>query len=168
MIKHLYLLILLLGLVSCNKEEAPTPQGELLTDEQVLNLPKNDSLNMKQVSVEGYYSLPCSKGIIQIPKSFKLGSVVDLVIRTKPDCEGKELITAQIQLRGGEVKGLTPPQIKPRNYILGKVGDFDPHTLTIRTDDYKDVEYQKLRFSGTLIFDTDHYYLTKVSIHSIN
>lgn len=165
--KQLFFLILVLGLISCNKEESPTPQGELFTAEQIVNLPKNDSLNMKQIAVDGYYTLPCSNSIVQIAKSFKLDSTVDLIIRTTPDCDGTELITAQIMLRNGEAKGIGT-QIKPRNYILGKKGDFDPTTLIIRTDDYKDVEYQKLRYSGTLIYDKDHYYLTNVSIHLID
>lgn len=161
--KTLFIAFLSLAIISCKTKREPTPQGELLTTEAIMDLPKDGSMNGKIISIDGFYGY-CPTHFSPL-NGLKLKSKVNFSIRTEADCNGDELISARIYLENEDSFGIGGDE--PRNCIWGKKGTFDPNEAKITTDDYQEVTYQKLRFSGKLVFEKDNYYMTDVSIHTI-
>ena len=145
-------------LAACTTKEAPSQMGEVISVEQLKNLPKDDSWNNKLVAFEGYF------GFCKMANLFKSGSKAQLRITTEANCKGDRLIDAKIRI---EMSGSTTlAGAAPRNQIVADK-NINSETLRVITDDYQKVEYQKFIFSGNLIYDNESYYLDNVTIHSI-
>ena len=145
-------------LAACTSKKAPSEVGEIVSVEQIKNLPQDDSWNNKLVSFEGYFGF-CSK-----IGRYKANSKASLSITTEPYCAGNRIIDAKIWLETSS--STTVFGSAPRNEIVADK-NIDMKTLKVITDDYQKVDYQKFTFSGNLIYDNGNYYLDNTTIHLI-
>ena len=141
----------------CAKEGKPTDQGQLLTTEQIKNLSKDQTMNGKRVSVEGYGGF-CSSF------SITMGQKNNMEIYSDGICDGDKLIKAKVLL-GGNLVALSGE--KERNFVATTEKQVTDEGLTVSTDDYQEVKNGKLRFSGNIVYDGADIYLDNVSIHTI-
>ena len=156
--KKVFLMCCIIYLAACTSKEAPSQMGESVSVEQIKNLPQDDSWNNKLVSFEGYF------GFCDFMNSFKAGSKAKLRITTEPDCKGDRLIDAKIPIELSSSSVLFGAA--PRNRIVTDK-NITLKTLKVITDDYQKVDYQKIVFSGNLIYDSGKYYLDNVTLHLI-
>ncbi|AWK03513.1 hypothetical protein HYN56_04460 [Flavobacterium crocinum] len=147
--------IILVLFVSCAKEGKPSKQGQLLTLEQIKSLEKDQSWNGKLVEIEGY---PAFCGMFA---NVRLGEKNKMEIRTEQGCKGEKLIEANLEFGGDKVLLFGE---KERNVVLA-YENFSNETLKFCTDDYQELPTGKLKFSGTLIYINNTYYLDNVTIH---
>ena len=158
-IKTTFLAVLALGIftVSCTQKGEPSKQGDLLSLEQIKALENDQSMNGKLVTIEGYAGL-CDNSMF-VTK----GKLNKMTIYSDGICNGEKLINAQILLTKGNIP-LSGD--KPRNYASfpddNKLTD---ESLTFMTDDYQEVKNEKLKFSGTIIYNGNNYTLDNVTIH---
>lgn len=160
--KTVFVLIVSLVAVSCEQKGAPSEQGELLTIEQITNLPEDGSWNNKLVSIDGY------PGFCRRANIIKMDTKQKIAVTSETNCGGITLINANIGIRNSENKEiLSFGGEKDRNYITVDPKNISNESMVIMTDDYQKSEYSKFRFSGKLIFDADSgYYLDNVTIHN--
>ncbi|WP_143155010.1 hypothetical protein [Flavobacterium chilense] len=149
------LLILTLFFAGCTKERKPSKQGELLTLEQIKSLENDQSRNGKLIEVEGY---PAFCGMFA---NVRLGEKSKMEIRTEQDCKGEKLIEANLYFGGNKVMLFGE---KERNVVLAEK-NFSNKTLKFCTDDGQELPNGKFKFSGTLIYINNSYYLDNVTIH---
>ena len=143
---------------ACTSKEAPSKMGERISEEQLKNLPNDDSWNNKLVSFEGYFGFCSRVGV------YKSGSKAKLRLTTESDCNGERLIDAKILI---EISGKTViAGAASRNRIVADKS-INMETLKVITDDYQTNDYQKFIFSGNLIYDDGSYYLDNVTLHLI-
>lgn len=157
--KNLYNLIfpilMMLTFLSCAKKGEPSKRGQVLTIEQIKNLKTDQSLNGKLVEVEGY---PAFCGMMA---NVTLGAKSKMEVHTGANCDGEELIEVNL-LFGGNTTKLSGE--KERNYVAADK-DFDNSTLKFITDDYQELPNGKFKFTGTLIYMDNTYYLDNVIIN---
>lgn len=140
---------------ACASKGKPTPEGVLLNQDQIKALAKDQSMNGKIVEIEGYPAF-CSMIVNVRP-----GAKSKMEIHADADCKGDVLIEANL-LFGGNTTRLSGE--KERNYVAaGKT--FDNASLRFVTDDYQELPNGKFKFSGTLIYTGDSYYLDNITIH---
>lgn len=142
-------------LIGCTKEGKPSKQGQLLTLEQIKSLGTDQSLNGKLVEIEGY---PAFCGMFA---DVRLGEKSKMEIRTEQNCKGEKLIEANLYFGGDKILLFGE---KERNVVLADK-NFSNKTLKFCTDDYQELSNKKLKFSGTLIYINNSYYLDNVTIH---
>lgn len=141
--------------VSCAKKGEPSKRGQLLTAEQIKNLKTDKSLNGKLVEVEGY---PAFCGMIA---NVTLGAKSKMEVHTSPDCKGDELIEVNL-LFGGNTTRLSGE--KERNFVAAEK-EFENNTLKFTTDDYQEMPNGKFKFTGTLVYKDNSYYLDNIIIN---
>lgn len=143
--------------VGCAKKGEPSKQGDLLSVEQIKALANDQSMNGKLVSIEGYAGLCNNSMFVTKGKKNKM------TIHSDGICKGEELIDAQIEISAGSIP-LSGE--KSRNYAsFPDEKNITDESLTFMTDDYQELKNQKLKFSGTIIYDGKNYYLDNVTIH---
>jgi len=142
--------------IGCTTKHEPTTIGELLTTEQALNLPADNSMDGKIVAIDGYPGLCKRMNLLKINKRNLVS------IHTESDCKADELPAVNIYFIDG--KGTILFGDEPRNQVI--FGD-DKKMIFI-TDDYQKVpEGGMLRFSGKLVYENNAYHLEDISIHQI-
>lgn len=144
-------------LCACLSEEKPSEMGQLLTEEQIAQLPSDESWNGKLVAVKGYPSF--AKKVIK-SKSRNL-----LSISATP--EGPQLIRANVWLENSDKQGTMLAGKKPRNLLSITTKDLDIRNAKFTTDDYTETGYNEFIFSGTLVYDQGKVFLDNVSIHEV-
>nr|WP_199001331.1 hypothetical protein [Flavobacterium sp. ASV13] len=149
------LLILILVFAGCTKEHKPSKEGQLLTLEQIKSLENDQSWNGKLIEVEGY---PAFCGMFA---NVRLGEKSKMEIRTEQNCKGEKLIDANLEFGGDKVLLFGE---KERNAVLADQ-NFSNETLKFCTDDCQELPTGKFKFSGTLIYINNSYYLDNVTIH---
>jgi hypothetical protein len=159
--KVIFCLLGVLLFSSCLQKGTPSEQGVLMTGAEIKNLPATDEFNMKLVSIDGYFGF-CGRF-----NRLKAGAKNDINITSEPDCQGDKLISAKISIKSSSSTAIAGAGEKPRNY-LSAPKSITLDNIKIITDDYQEVDYQKFRFSGNLIYDNGSYYLDNVTIHIIN
>ena len=162
--KQLFVLttILVAGIffTSCIHKGEPSQVGELITVEQLKSLPDDDSWNLKLVAVDAYLSY-CGHLI-------KFDQKNTAVITTEPSCKSDRLIDAKISIKDSESKSVLLGGKEPNNYISMPKSSLGIENSEFVLDDYQKVGYQeKLRISGTLIYDNGKYYMNDVTLHLI-
>ncbi|KAF2509133.1 hypothetical protein [Flavobacterium foetidum] len=140
---------------ACTKKGEPSKQGQLLTIEQVKSLEKDQSLNGKLVEIEGYPAICGMFGNVRVGEKNKME------IRTEPDCKGEKLIEVNLFFGGDKIRLSGEEE---RNVALA-TEKFTNATLKYITDDYQELPTGKFKFSGTLIYINNTYYLDNVTIH---
>lgn len=153
--KLLLCLLMVACFWGCLSEGEPSEMGQVLTEEQIAQLPGDDSWNGKLVAVKGYPSF--AKKVIK-SKSRNLFS-----ISATPESKG--LINANIYVENADKEGTTLFGSKPRNLVKITTSNLDVRNATFITDDYAESGYKAFIFSGTLVYDQGNVYLDKVSIH---
>jgi len=145
---------------SCIHKGKPSQVGELITIEQLQSLPSDDSWNLKLVAVDAYLSY-CGRLI-------KFDQRNTAVITTEPSCKSDRLIDAKIVIKDAESKSVLLGGKEPNNYIAMPKSNLGIENSEFVLDDYQKVGYQeKLRISGTLIYDNGKYYMNDVTLHTI-
>ena len=162
--KQLFILtaILFAGIIatSCVHKGQPSQVGELITIEQLKSLPSDDSWNLKSVAVDAYLSY-CGRLI-------KFDQRNTAVITTEPSCKSDKIIEAKIVIKDAESKSVLLGGKEPNNYIAMPKSNLGIENSEFVLDDYQKVGYQeKLRISGTLIYDNGKYYMNDVTLHNI-
>jgi hypothetical protein len=153
---YLIFFVLLIQLMSCAKKGKPNSPGQLMSAEQLLQMPKDSSWNRKVVSIEGY------AGYCKIAGLLRMGTKNKLDIYTEADCEGKKLLPINIDFKNSTA--LSGEQF--RNYVNTKdKKEFQNSDLIFTTDDYQEIANTKLKFSGSLIYQNNTYYLDDITIH---
>ena len=142
-------------IVSCAKNGTPSSRAELWTAEQIKSLPKDASMNKKQISAEGYLSF------CDMYNGVTMGKNNVMELRTEPDCKGEKLIDVSINFNTSEKLFGE----KYRNYATVEDKTFNNSSIKFMTDDYQEVPNGKLKFSGTLLFVNGHYELQDVVIY---
>ena len=156
--KKLILMCCILFFATCATKQSSSQMGELVSTDQIKNLPKDDSWNNKLVSFEGYF------GFCSMIGNYKAGSKAKLAITTEANCKGDRLINAKISIQLSSSSVILGAA--PRNQIVTEK-KIETETLKVITDDYQELAYQKFIFSGNLIYDKGDYYLDNVTIHTI-
>lgn len=150
-------IIICLAFSKCTWEKEPSKQGQLLTNETIKTLDSDKTYQNKLISVEGYPEF-CS-----MATNIRVNSPAKVMIYTAPECKGKEIIKANIKTTNSTTF-LGPKQ---RNCLLiSKSSDLED--LKLITDDYKTLSAEKLKFSGTLVYEPGGYYIDSVTIHKLN
>ena len=144
---------------SCTSKGKPSQVGELITVEQLKSLPSDDSWNSKSVAVDAYLSY-CRKLI-------KFNQRNKAVITTEPGCKSDRLIEANISIKDAEDKSTLLVGEESRNYVAMSKSNLNIEDAEFVLDDYQKVGYQKMRISGTLIYDNGEYYMNDVTLHTI-
>ena len=161
--KKLFVLVCIFAgmfFISCTHKGKPSQVGELITIEQLQSLPSDDSWNLKSVAVDAYLSY-CGR-LIKFDQKNKA------VITTEPSCKSDRLIDANIAIRNSESKSVLLGGKEPNNYIAMPKSNLGIENSEFVLDDYQKVGYQeKLRISGTLIYDNGKYYMNDVTLHTI-
>jgi len=143
----------------CTSEEAPSKQGQLLSIETIKTLDSYKTYQNKLISVEGYPAF-CSK----VVTSVRSNSPNKISVYAEPGCKGKELIDANILVDRGDIVVIGN---KKRNCLsIAENSDFE--NIKMITDDYKNTSNEKVRLSGTLVYENGSYYLDKVTIHKLS
>ncbi len=143
-------------MASCTKKGEPSKQGELFTTEQIKKLTTDQSMNGKQITVEGYAGLCNSMFVTK-------GTKNEMTVYSDGFCKGEKLINLQIKISKGDIP-LTGDA--PRNF--GSFADdknLSNEALTFMTDDYQEVKNGKLKFSGTVVYNGNDFSLDNVTIH---
>lgn len=157
----LALLAAVLSPLACTSKGAPSPQGTLLTSEQIASLSKTGAFDGKLVMMEGYAAF-CGGGLFT---HIKAGEKSTFTLTSKPHCQGAKLAQMDI-LYAGTTIPLSGE--KERNYF-NPGAKRDSSTLKFMTDDYQEVQGAadvKLKFSGTLASrGTSAYVLENATIH---
>lgn len=148
-------LIVCIFFLGCAKKGNPSKQGQLLTLEQIKSLKSDQSWNGKLVEVEGY---PAFCGMIA---NVTLGEKSKMEIFSETDCKGEKLLDVNLEF-GGNTIALSGD--KERNMAVADK-DFSNKTLRFITDDYEELPSGKFKFSGTLIYINNSYYLDNLTIH---
>lgn len=143
---------------ACVSKEAPSEVGELMTEEQITNLPKDDAYNKRLVAVDGYWNFASHL--------IKSGTKNNIVISSEPNGRGTSLIRASVGVNSSENEGITLAGAASRN-IIKVAKPVDIKTCVVITDDYNEVGYQKMRFSGTLVYENGEYKLENITLHSL-
>ena len=151
----LTLCISLVLFIKCTKQDNPSKQGELLTLEQIKSLKDDQQWNGKLIEIEGYPAF-CS-----MFTNIRLGEKNKIEIWTKQDCRGEILIEANLSFGGDKVMLFDQ---KERNVVLAQK-NFSNKTLKFCTDDYQELPNGKFKFSGTLIYINNSFYLDNVTFH---
>lgn len=140
---------------SCTEQAAPSAVGEIITAEQLAELPADGSWSGRLVAVKGHPEFKSRMAVIKIGKAntFKIvsGENANILanIMVKDDSGDNS-----VQLSG----------TKPRNYI-DMDSDLDLAKATYVTDDYQTASAQDMLFSGELTFEDGSYTLNNVTIH---
>ena len=143
---------------SCSSKGEPSQVGELITVEQLKSLPSDDSWNLKLVAVDAYLSY--CRSLIKIDQRNRA------VITTEPSCKSDRLIEANISIKDAEKKSTLLYGEESRNYVSWpKSRNIEDAEFVL--DDYQKVGYQKMRISGTLIYDNGEYYMNDITLHAI-
>lgn len=144
---------------SCTSKGKPSQVGELITVEQLKSLPSDDSWNNKSVAVDAYLSY--CRALIKFDRRNKA------VITTEPGCKSDRLIEANISIKDAEDKSVLLGGEESRNYVAMPKSNLNIEDAEFVLDDYQKVGYQKMRISGTLIYNNGEYYMNDVTLHSI-
>lgn len=143
--------------LSCTKKGEPSNQGEILTIEQIKALKNDQSMNGKLVTIEGY------AGLCGLSSLVKLGKKNEMAIYSDGICEGVKLINANIEISRGGYQLAGP---EPRNHAdFPDENNIANESMTFMTDDYQEVKNEKLKFSGTVVYNGKYYSLDNVTIH---
>ena len=145
--------------VSCTTKGEPSQVGELVTVEQLKSLPNDDSWNLKSVAVDAYLSY--CHGLIKFNQRNKA------VITTEPGCKSDRLIEANIAIKDADDKSVLLGGEESRNYVSMSKSNLNIEESEFVLDDYQKVGYQKMRISGTLVYDNGEYYMNDVTLHLI-
>lgn len=150
--------ILAITIVACEKKGSPSTIGEMVTAEQLANIPEDDqSWNGKSVAIKGYPQFD--------RKLIKFGTKNYIRISTEPG--GKKLINANISVTNADKnEGITIYGQKSRNFLKLSSEKLDITTAIFTTDDYQELPYGEFVFSGDMIYDQNGYYLDNISIHT--
>lgn len=155
-IKNTFLALAFIStLASCTKKGEPNQLGEVLTTEQISALANDQSMNGKLVSVEGFASF-CGRF-----NRITGGQKSEMTIYSENFCQGDKLIKAKIEFSDNR----TPLSGEEKRNYAEAEKSFTNETLKFMTDDYQELPNGKLKFSGTLVYDGDNYYLDNVTIH---
>lgn len=141
---------------SCTKKGEPNKQGEIVTTEQMKKISTDQSMNGKQITVEGYAGLCNSMFVTKGIKN-------EMAVYSDGFCKGEKLLNLQIKISKGDIP-LTGDE--PRNF--GSFADdknLSNESLTFMTDDYQEVKNGKLKFSGTVVYKGNDFSLDNVTIH---
>ena len=161
--KQLFLLVTIITgifFTSCVHKGQPSQVGELITIEQLKSLPSDDSWNLKSVAVDAYLSY-CGHLI-------KFDQKNTAVITTEPSCKSDRIIDVKIAIKDAESKSVLLGGKEPNNYIAMPKSNLGIENSEFVLDNYQKVGYQeKLRISGTLIYDNGKYYMNDVTLHNI-
>ena len=161
--KKLFVLVCIFAgifFLSCTHKGKPSQVGELITIEQLQSLPSDESWNLKLVAVDAYLSY-CGR-LITFDKKNKA------VITTEPSCKSDRIIDVKIVIKDAESKSVLLGGKEPNNYISMPKSNLGIENSEFILDDYRKVGYQeKLRISGTLIYDSGKYYMNDVTLHNI-
>ncbi|WCM42664.1 hypothetical protein MG290_03020 [Flavobacterium sp. CBA20B-1] len=141
--------------VSCTHKGEPTKQGEMLTTEQINALANDQSMNGELVSVEGFASFCGSFSSVTGGKKGRM------TIYSDGFCKGGKLMDAEILF--ADNKTPLSGEEERNQAIVDK--NFSNETIKFTTDDYQEVSNGKLRFSGTVVYDGNNFYLDNVTIH---
>ena len=144
---------------SCVHKGEPSQVGELITIEQLKSLPSDDSWNLKSIAVDAYLS-HC--GFLT-----KLGKKNIVVITEEPGCKNEKLLDAKILIADANDSSVLLGGQEPRNYFALSKEIRNIEDAEFVLDDYQKVGYQKMRISGTLIYDNGKYYMDNVTLHNI-
>ena len=144
---------------SCVHKGEPSQVGELMTIEQLKSLPSDDSWNLKSIAVDAYLS-HCSFLI-------KLDKKNTAVITTEPGCKSERLLDVKIVIKDANDSSVLLGGQEPRNYFAMSKDNLNIEDAEFVLDDYQKVGYQKMRISGTLIYDNGKYYMDHVTLHNI-
>ncbi|MTG97024.1 MULTISPECIES: hypothetical protein [Myroides] len=158
MMRNLLFLLLFSAMIltSCEKKGEPSPVGELYSAEQILNLPKDKSLDGKLIQVEGYISF-CSK------RPLRMNSKNKITITTEQYCQGTKLIDANIFMSSASVS-YKPGGETPRNYIsVTDINKVTADSMVFILDDYSEDSNEKFMISGKLLFDGSGYSLEELT-----
>ena len=153
--------ILVAGIVaaSCVHKGEPSQVGELITIEQLKSLPSDDSWNLKSIAVDAYLS-HCSHLI-------KFDQKNTAVITAEPSCKSDRLIDVKIVIKDANSGSVLLGGKEPNNYIAMTKDNLTIESAEFVLDDYQKVSYQKMRISGTLIYNNGKYYMNDVTLHNI-